>query len=132
MTNNTKLISVVEDEHDIMSLFSDALSEIGGASVYGFIDSTLALEHFKLHQLDYSLIISDYRMPTMDGIELLKKVKAINSSVKTILISAFDIDEKLFEECKCIDKILQKPITIPELINEVEVLLPNRYNSLTH
>ena len=132
MTNNTKLISVVEDEHDIMSLFSDALSEIGDASVYGFIDSTLALEHFKLHQLDYSLIISDYRMPTMDGIELLKKVKAINSSVKTILISAFDIDDKLFEECKCIDKILQKPITIPELINEVEVLLPNRYNCLTH
>ena len=131
MTNNTKLLSVVDDEHDIMSLFSDALSEIGDASVYGFIDSTLALEHFKLHQLDYSLIISDYRMPTMDGIELLTKVKAINSSVKTILISAFDIDEKLFEECKCIDKILQKPITIPELINEVEVLLANSYNCLT-
>ena len=125
-------MSVVDDEHDIMSLFSVALSEIGGASVYGFIDSTLALEHFKLHQLDYSLIISDYRMPTMDGIELLKKVKAINSSVKTILISAFDIDDKLFEGCKCIDKILQKPITIPLLINEVEVLLPNRYDCLTH
>ena len=132
MTNNTKLLSVVDDEHDIMSLFSDALSEIGDASVYGFIDSTLALEHFKLHQLDYSLIISDYRMPTMDGIELLAKVKAINSSVKTILISAFDIDDKLYEECKCVDKILQKPITIPELINEVEMLMPIKYDCLTH
>ena len=131
MSKNIKLMSVVDDEHDIMSLFSDALSELGDASVFGFIDSTLALEHFKLHQLDYSLIISDYRMPTMDGIELLKKVKAINSSVKTILISALDIDDKLFEECKCIDKILQKPITIPELINEVEVLLANSYNCLT-
>jgi len=125
-------MSVVDDEHDIMSLFSDALSELGDACVFGFIDSTLALEHFKLHQLDYSLIISDYRMPTMDGIELLTKIKAINSSVKTILISAFDIDDKLYEECKCVDKILQKPITIPELINEVEVLLPNRYDCLTH
>jgi hypothetical protein len=53
MTNNTKLMSVVDDEQDIMSLFSDALSEIEDASVFGFIDSTLALEHFKLHQLDY-------------------------------------------------------------------------------
>jgi DNA-binding NtrC family response regulator len=86
---------VVDDEHDIMSLFSDALSE-KDANVFGFIDSTLALEHFKLHLLDYSLILSDYRMPTMDGIELLKKVKALNPSVKTILISAFDIDDKLF------------------------------------
>ena len=132
MTTNTKLMSVVEDEQDIMSLFSDALSEIEDASVFGFIDSTLALEHFKLHKSDYSLIISDYRMPTMDGIELLKKVKAVNQSVKTILISAFDIDDKLYEDCKCVDKILQKPITIPELISEVEVLLPNMYNCLTH
>jgi CheY-like chemotaxis protein len=132
MSHKIQLMSVVDDEHDIMSLFSDALSELGDASVFGFIDSTLALEHFKLHPLDYSLIISDYRMPTMDGIKLLKKVKAINSSVKTILISAFDIDDKLFEECKCVDKILQKPITIPLLINEVEVLLPNRYDCLTH
>ena len=125
-------MSVVDDDHDIMSLFSDALSEIGDASVFGFIDSTLALEHFKLNHLDYSLILSDYRMPTMDGIELLKKVKAINSSVKTILISAFDIDDKLFEECKCVDKILQKPIAIPELINEVERLIPSTYDCLTH
>src|SRR4029078_3040893 len=132
MSNKTQLMSVVDDEHDIMSLFSDALSELGDASVFGFIDFTLALEHFKLHHLDYSLILSDYRMPAMDGIELLKKVKAINSSVKTILISAFDIDDKLFEECKCVDKILQKPITIPELINEVERLIPSTYDCLTH
>ena len=115
-----------------MSLFKEALSHIGDTEVFGFIDSTLALEHFKLNQFDYCLILSDYRMPTMDGIELLKKVKAINSSVKTILISAFDIDDKLFEECKCVDKILQKPISIPELINEVEILIPSTYDCLTH
>ena len=132
MSNKTQLMSVVDDEHDIMSLFTDALSEIGGASVFGFIDSTLALEHFKLHPLDYSLILSDYRMPTIDGIELLKKVKAVNPSVKTILISAFDVDDKLIEESKCVDKILQKPISIPKLINEVERLMPSTYDCLTH
>ncbi|MGA8844819.1 MAG: response regulator [Nitrososphaeraceae archaeon] len=84
-----------------------------------------------MHQSDYSLILSDYRMPTMDGIELLKKVKAINPSVKTILVSAFDVEDRFFEECKCVDKILQKPITIPELINEVEMLMP-KYDCLTH
>jgi len=41
-----------------------------------------------------------------------------------ILISAFDIDYQLFEEYRCVDKILQKPIAIPELINEVERLMP--------
>ena len=78
MSTKTQFLSVVDDEPDIMSLFTEALSQIGDTEVFGFIDSTLALEHFKLHQLDYSLILSDYRMPTMDGMELLKKVKAIS------------------------------------------------------
>jgi hypothetical protein len=32
-------------------------------------DSTLALEHFKLNQSAYNLILSDFRIPIMDGIE---------------------------------------------------------------
>lgn len=119
MSNITQLISVVDDERDIMSLFTDALSQIGDTSVFGFIDSTLALEHFKLHQLDYSLILSDYRMPTMNGMELLKKVKAINPSVKTVLTSAFEVNED-FEQNNCVDAFLQKPIKIPDLIDAVE------------
>ena len=55
---------------------------------------------------------------------ITKKVKAVNPSVKMILISAFDLDYQLFEEYRCVDKILQKPIAIPELINEVERLMP--------
>ena len=62
MSNKTQFLSVVDDEQDIMALFRDALFQIGDTSVFGFIDSTLALEHFKLHQLDYCLILSEYRM----------------------------------------------------------------------
>jgi two-component system response regulator (stage 0 sporulation protein F) len=113
-------LSVVDDEPDIMSLFKEALSHIGDTDVFGFIDSTLALEHFKLHQLDYCLILSDYRMPTIDGMELLKKVKAINPSVKTILISAFEVNDEVFEQCDYVDVFLQKPISIPDLIDAVE------------
>jgi DNA-binding response OmpR family regulator len=70
-------------------------------------------------------------MPTMDGMELLKEVKSMNPLVKTILISAFDVEDRLFEECNCVDKMLQKPVSIADLINAVEVLLPNRYDCLT-
>ena len=131
MYNNTQLMSVVDDEPDIMCLFKDALSQMKDFRLFGFTDSMLALEHFIQNRSNYRLILSDYKIPGLNGIQLLKYVKSINSSVKTILISAFDIDDKLFEESKCVDKILQKPITIPKLLNEVEVLLPNRYYCLT-
>jgi CheY-like chemotaxis protein len=118
MSKKTQFLAVVDDEPDIMCLFREALSQVGDANVVGFTDSTLALQHFKLNQSNYRLILSDYRMPAMDGIELLKKVKSINPLVNTVLISAFEVKD--FEESNCVDAFLQKPITIPDLIDAVE------------
>ena len=132
MSNNTQFMSVIDDEPDIMCLFKDALSQMKDFRLFGFTDSMLALEHFIHYRSNYRLILSDYRIPGLNGIQLLKYVKKINPSVKTMLISAFDMEDRLFKEFKCVDKILQKPISIPELVNEVEVLLPNRYDCLTH
>ena len=69
------------------------------------------------------VIISDYRMPTMDGIQLLEKVKAINPVVTRILISAFEVDDNIFQNCHCIDKFLQKPISILNLIDQVKSIV---------
>jgi YesN/AraC family two-component response regulator len=46
-----------------------------------------------LNSKNYSLIISDVRMPTMNGFEFVKKVREIVPSVKVILMSAFDIND---------------------------------------
>jgi CheY-like chemotaxis protein len=106
-------MSVVDYEVDIVSPLRDALSQIEGVQVFRFLDSTLALEHFKLNQSAYNLILSDFRIPIMDGIELLKIVKAMKPSIKTLLISTFEVKD--LEEANCVDSFLQKPITIPDL-----------------
>ena len=62
-------------------------------------------------------------MPGMTGIELLEKMKAISPAVTRILISAFEVTDELFAECKCVDKFLQKPISMIKLIDEVEILV---------
>ena len=90
MSNNTQFLSVVDDEVDIMSLFKDALSQIENASVFGFTDPIQALEHFKVNQSNYSLILSDFRMPGLDGIQLLlKEVKAPQAIGKDIVNQCF-------------------------------------------
>lgn len=45
-------------------------------------------------------------------------VKSMNPFVKTLLISVFEVKD--FEEFSCVDAFLQKPITIPDLIDAVE------------
>ncbi len=69
------------------------------------------------------LVISDLRMPSLNGLELLKKVKKLNPSVRTILMTAFEIDDKLLQQylrSKIINAFLQKPIQIKDLLLEVD------------
>jgi len=44
-------------------------------NVFGFTNPVLALEHFRMNAKYYHLVISDVRMPTMNGFEFIKKVK---------------------------------------------------------
>ncbi|MGH9973362.1 MAG: response regulator [Nitrososphaeraceae archaeon] len=124
MSTNNKIVSVVEDELDITNLFHDALRKtIYGVSVVSFNDSVLALKHFKNNKKNYRLVIADWRMPKLNGLELLKKIKKLNPNVRTILISAYEVEnERVFQRFMkegIIDKFIQKPMTLNYLCREV-------------
>jgi DNA-binding NtrC family response regulator len=116
-------VAIIDDEIDLAYLFKDALSQIDGVTVFSFNDPLLFLEHFKSNHQNYRVVITDYRMPGLSGMELLEKMKTINPAVTRVLISAFEVDDKLFQGCKCVDKFLQKPISMVKLIDEVEMLM---------
>ncbi len=107
---------------DLVVLYRDALTT-AGFSVFTFTDPIIALEHFRVNKYTYALIISDLRMPGLNGIELIKKVKNINHDVRTLLITAFEVDDSIFQQYMkqdIINGFLQKPITLKNLIKEVE------------
>ena len=70
-----RLVAIVDDDLDITELFHDALKPISGIVVFKFTDPVIALEHITLNIDKYVLIISDLRMPNVNGLELLNKVK---------------------------------------------------------
>jgi len=55
--------------------------------------------------------------------ELLSKIKDVSPAATRIMMSAFEIQDELFQEYKCVDKFLQKPVLMTELINEVRTLV---------
>lgn len=122
MFTNDRIVSIV-DEADITDLFGDALCRINGLSIITFNDPVKALEHFTKNKKEYVLVLSDYRMPSINGPELLRKVKSLNSRVRTVLMTTFYVGgddllkEYLIEEI--INTFIQKPITIFALCNEV-------------
>ncbi|MFZ0358716.1 MAG: response regulator, partial [Nitrososphaeraceae archaeon] len=67
-----------------------------------------------------------YKMPGLNGMEFLKKIKDSNRFVRTILMTAFQIEDKVFNENtqkKIINAFLQKPIGIHDLVKEVDTQL---------
>jgi DNA-binding NtrC family response regulator len=124
MAANKKIVSVVDDDLNTTELFHIALSEnIDGISVVSFNDPVIALEHFAANKDAYVLIIADLRMPSLNGLELLKKVKSSNPKVRTILMSAYNFDEDLiflkYMEEGIIDSSIDKPVTMNRLYQRV-------------
>jgi DNA-binding NtrC family response regulator len=109
-----KSIVIVDDDANIADLFKDVLED-DGYSVVAFTDAIAALNHIQRNPEEFGLIISDYRMPQMNGYELCTKLVNLNSHIKVILISAYD----LLERDNPTFTYLYKPISIAKLVSVV-------------
>jgi len=121
LISKKRLVGIVDDDVDITNLFRDALGIINGITIFTFTDPVLALEHITINNEKYVLVISDLRMPGIDGIELIKKLKNMNPFLRTILMTAFESNE-LFQEYtekQIINGFFQKPIRLDNLREEV-------------
>ena len=110
-------ILVLDDEPDITTVITTSLRR-NGFNVFGFTNPFLALEHFQMNFKDYSIILSDIRMPGMNGFEFVKKSREIKPEVKVLLMTAFDINTNIVSEellSTKVNGLIQKPVSSKEL-----------------
>jgi DNA-binding NtrC family response regulator len=123
----TDWILIVDDEFDIISIFKQALMK-KGFHVFGFTDPLLAVS-VQINAKRYELVISDLRMPGMNGYEFVKKVNEIKPEIKIFLMTAFEINDvefkKLLPKVK-IEGILQKPFSLADLVNTVSKYISSK------
>jgi DNA-binding NtrC family response regulator len=134
LLNNKKIVSIVDDDIHIAKLFHEAIRQnIDGILVFSFNDPVMALEHFTENKENFALVISDLRMPSLNGLELLKKIKTSNPKVRTILMSAYNLEEEeLYQQYmkeEVINSTIEKPVTMNRLYQTVEDEL-NAYQNL--
>jgi DNA-binding response OmpR family regulator len=110
-------IIVVDDESDLAFLYKQFITGLG-FDVVSFTDSLLAFEHFKQNIDRYCLLITDLRMPGMNGIDLANKVREVNKTVKIFLVTAFateDLEDRQDFKAAKVDRIIQKPLKLSRL-----------------
>jgi CheY-like chemotaxis protein len=122
---------LVDDEKDVLNLFYECLQACGYQTI-SFDNPIEALNFINNNNIsNCSLIITDYKMPQMNGIDFIKQIreKYSNSSnnfqIKFMLITAFmksnlDLHQEL--DYIKIDKIIEKPIRL-EILKEVQKIM---------
>ena len=119
-------IAIIDDEKDLLFVYKKAL-ELQRLKVVTFDDSAVALKELKEHYKKYCMVLVDIRMPKVNGYQLINEIKCIDPSIKTILMSAYDVSDlevhdNLNDGVK-IDRIMHKPFSLIKLISTVKTLL---------
>ena len=99
----------------------------GGYQLKKFLDPELALQNFLKARNKPALLITDYAMGKMNGLELIEKCKAVKPALKSILISGTAGAEIILDSGVKVDRFIGKPYqpsNLADLVRHVLALDP--------
>lgn len=116
-----KNILIVDDDELFISTLTKMLRKT--YNVVSFEDTAEAISYIQSND-NIDLVITDLRMPSINGVELSKIIHEINPDIKTLLVSAYPkeyLQSKVIENNIPVVNYIRKPIfkkDIDEIINE--------------
>jgi two-component system nitrogen regulation response regulator GlnG len=118
------VIFVVDDIPELGEMLQVVLTDAGYPTRV-FCDPVRALEEMRGASPKPLLLVSDFRMPGINGLELIHRCKLCHPSIKIISASAHMIHEEIEKYPVRPDRILAKPYSTAQLLEMVKELLGN-------
>jgi DNA-binding NtrC family response regulator len=116
------LVFVVDDEPMLLELATMIVEPLG-FRVRTFRDPVTALREYSLSQPLPVLVITDFAMHQMNGMDLIRDCRRINPRQKVLLVSG-TVDAMVYRDApQKPDAFLAKPYQTQELVNAVNTLL---------
>lgn len=116
-------ILIVEDEEKLAAALVRGLTA-GGYAADIVSDGKKALSRISMHRQDYDLVILDLMLPSMDGLDICKKVREQGIAVPILVLTARNETEKKVDLLLAgADDYLVKPFSFEELLARIQALL---------
>jgi len=119
-------ILLVDDDRILVTTLSHGLRKAMGKTVSVTFCSSAAEALALLATQPFNLVISDFHMPGMSGLELLKKIKQDNQKIKLVLITAFTTDTLTEETRQLGIGYITKPFELPLLVQFIQKLMQGK------
>jgi PAS domain S-box-containing protein len=119
-------VLVVDDEIVVREIATAILTNFG-FKVLQASDGSEALEIFREHSDDISLVLTDITMPVMGGLETLRNLRQIDPGIKVILSSGYSEEDALSAQTgEKLADFIQKPYKANDLISKVTEVLKKK------
>lgn len=119
-----KHILIVEDEEGIVKFLKQGLEE-EGYQISSANNGLLGLDLFKNGRFD--LILLDWMLPKMTGIDVCKNIRELNSKIPIIFLTAKDTVQETIEGLKTgANDYIKKPFSFDELVERIKVQLRDK------
>ena len=106
-------ILIVEDEKDVQDVLAEALKIWGYETVLAS-NGEEGLEKYR--QQNFSMLITDIRMPRMDGLTMLKKIREKDAAIPILVVTGYpSVDSAVESLIKGADNYIVKPINMDDL-----------------
>jgi DNA-binding NtrC family response regulator len=125
MPSLEKHVMVVDDDPDIIIIMKQMLKN-KGYQVHGFTEPLKALEHAQDCR-DCGVMVTDLRMPQMNGFKLVRKMADSRPDMKVVLMTAYEITRQEWQltiASTKVDQFLTKPFKASHLIEAIEKCAP--------
>ena|SRR6266498_1526459 len=115
---------VVDESQEVLDSVSALLEELDRAEVYKFRSGEEALNCFALYPGEFELVIIDFSLAGLNGVELCGRMREVASSTKIILSTGSSITPEQFAKKVGFNGVLRKPYSGNELWRMVNSVLP--------
>ncbi len=119
-------ILFVDDEAHYVATMTPALESLG-YTVVACTDVREALARFRERPIQFDVVVTDYNMPGMNGLELARRIKMTRPCLPVVLITGYTGWEEIPDAARLgIEAILQKPFTRSQLSQVLHDVLQGR------
>ena len=116
-------VLVVDDEEEIRELIQEILRDRGIVRVHLAENGEMAWQRLSRSELDYDLVISDWLMPRMDGLELLQKMRQFGLETLFMMLTVKVTGEAVAAAVESgVTLYLAKPFTYGDFSKKVSAL----------
>ncbi len=112
------------DDDEVVALTVQALLESAGYRVSRVASASMALEQVRAHPGDFDIVVTDYNMPTMSGVELAEAMKAVAPGLPVVITSGYVTEElKARARAAGVRAVLFKEYAFEQLGSVVQAVL---------